>query len=366
LTSSTSLLTDDKRVQFRCEITDTGIGIPNEMHARIFEKFVQGDSTTTRKYGGTGLGLAITKQLVELMGGHIGVESEIEVGSTFWFTIPFEVTDRLSDEKNVRRKRMASGTIAPSAARILVAEDHPMNQMFMTTLLKRFGIGTFEIAENGTAVLKRHAENPWDVILMDCHMPEKNGYDTTNEIRDSEKRTGAHVPIIAMTANAMIGDKEKCLRYGMDEYLSKPVSIDELKEVLGQWIYFEEFSAAEGPLQTPPADGVALVDLSILESFSNGDVEWEKELIGIFVAQSDKNLRTLHEQRMGDEPEAWQEAAHMFKGAAGGVGAQALSKLCEEAQLFVGTARDRVALFEKISAEYARVKAYFEQTGHLS
>jgi CheY-like chemotaxis protein len=198
----------------------------------IFDSFTQADVSICREYGGTGLGLAITKQLVELMGGAIGVHSVVGEGSIFWFTIPFEVTNALSKEKSARKKRMMEGTILPSAARILVAEDHPMNQLFITKLLERFGIISFVIVDNGMDVLKRYREKPWDVILMDCHMPEKNGYDTTKDIRALEKETGRHVSIIAMTANAMVGDKEKCLRYGMDEYISKPINSDELKEII--------------------------------------------------------------------------------------------------------------------------------------
>ena len=230
---------DATHVELRCEIKDTGIGIPKDKHQRIFEKFVQADTSTTRKYGGTGLGLAITQQLVELMGGSIGLESEVGQGSTFWFTIAFETTDTLTEDKYIRRKKMLRGNIRAEDARILVAEDHPMNQLFMKKILKKFGITNIEIVENGVEVLAVHRASTWDIILMDCHMPEKNGYDTTKEIRELEKTTGKHIPIIAMTANAMVGDKEKCLRYGMDEYLSKPVNLDELKAVLSQWVLFD-------------------------------------------------------------------------------------------------------------------------------
>ncbi len=352
---------DDTHIEYRCEVTDTGIGIPKEKYHTVFEKFTQADTSTTRKYGGTGLGLAITKQLVELMGGTIGLTSEVGVGSTFWFTMPFEITDKLSEEKYRRRKKMHAGTIFPEHARILVAEDHPMNQILMKKLLARFGIGSFEIADNGVVAQQRYEATHWDIILMDCHMPEQNGYDTTKAIRDLEKETGGHVPIIAMTANAMIGDRERCLRYGMDEYLSKPVDIDELKEVLGQWILFKELGDS-GTLSPSHSQGDAEshvpVDLSMLKTFSEGDIDMEKSLIHVFVEQSDKNIKTLSEYRAQSDVQAWQDAAHMLKGGAGGIGAKLLAELCNEGQHFTGNVTEQAALFEKINAEYIRVKEY--------
>ncbi len=228
---------DDIQVELLFDIADTGIGISTEKQKTIFEKFVQADTSTTRKYGGTGLGLAITRELVELMGGTIGLKSEEGVGSTFWFTIPFEITDKLHEEKYIRAQKMLLGTILPQKANVLVAEDHPLNQILIRKLMQKFGIGHFKIVENGQDVIDAWKQESWDVILMDCHMPKKSGYDATEEIRTLEKMTGAHIPIVAMTANAMIGDREKCLRYGMDEYISKPINFDELQKVLGQWIH---------------------------------------------------------------------------------------------------------------------------------
>ncbi|MBV8061598.1 MAG: response regulator, partial [Alphaproteobacteria bacterium] len=193
-------LADDNRTTLRLEVTDTGIGIPDNQKDNIFKKFVQGDTSTTRKYGGTGLGLAITKQLVELMQGDIGFTSEFGHGSVFWISIPFIVTDTLHQEKITRRKRSMSGTIPHDTARILIAEDHPLNQMLIERLMHKFGIYNFKIAASGLEVLAAQQAEPWDVILMDCHMPDINGYDATLKIREQEKETGRHVPIIAMTA----------------------------------------------------------------------------------------------------------------------------------------------------------------------
>lgn len=355
---------DDRHIEFRCEIMDTGIGIPKEKLQTVFEKFMQADTSTTRKYGGTGLGLAITKQLVQMMGGSIGIESEVDVGSTFWFTVPFEITDQITKEKQVRKKKMLSGSVLPGSARVLIAEDHTMNQILVAKLMKKFGIDNYEIVGNGAKALKRYQEDSWDVILMDCFMPEKNGYDTTMEIRNLEKETGKHVPIVAMTANAMIGEKEKCLRCGMDEYISKPIGIEELKEVLGQWIRFEDLvESAKADFVEFVAD--APVDIVTLRMFSEGDTDLEKELIHAYVHQSDKNIITLTAALADEDDKAWQDAAHMFKGGSLGAGAKKLGALCAEAQHFNGTTQQRKELFEKISSEYEQVKDHLKRIGLL-
>jgi len=166
-----------------------------------------------------------------------------------------------------------------------------------------------------------------------------------------------------MTANAMVGDKEKCLRYGMDEYVSKPINIDELKEVMGQWIRFEEFTA--DPQEEKSMSSDAPVNLAQMRTFTEGDVETEKELIRMFIEQSDKNLEILSKNRADGENKPWTEAAHMMKGGAAGIGAEKLRQLCDEAQHHQGTTAEKNALFDQISGEYARVKAHLKKIGLL-
>ncbi len=356
---------DDTHIELRCEVTDTGIGIPAEKIESVFEKFVQADSSTTRKYGGTGLGLAITRELVFLMGGKIGVTSQIGSGSTFWFAIPFETTEKLHEELDTRQQKNLQGTVSLKNARILVAEDHPMNQMLIRRLLNKFGIGDFKIVANGKEAFASFKCEPWTAILMDCHMPEMNGYDSTAVIREEEKKTGLHVPIVAMTANAMVGDKEKCLLAGMDEYISKPIEIEELKEVLSQWIAFydETIETTEEFMQ----DLKPAVDLTMLRTLTGGDEEVEKELMRTFVDQSDKNIKTLEETVSAEgEDKPWSEAAHMLKGGSGSIGAEELRQLCSEAQLYKGDSFGRQALLQRIAAEYGRVKEHLTREGLLS
>jgi len=346
-------------IELHCEIRDTGIGIPKEKQQAIFEKFVQADASTTRKYGGTGLGLAITKELVELMGGTIGVKSEAGKGSTFWFRIPFSITTELEQGRNQKQHRAIVGIIPPGNARILVAEDHPLNQLYIKKLLKKFAICHFTIADTGNAALELYNKSAWDIILMDCHMPGKNGYDTTEAIRRLEKERGVQIPIpiIAMTANAMMGDREKCLRCGMSDYVSKPINMDDLKVVLGQWIRFAADSAVNSDGKAQIQSEVPTVDLSQLRTFTDGDRDAEKEFIRVFIEQADKNIHELERSREQGKGDAWREAAHMFKGGAGGIGAGKLQKLCERAQnLEALTQEERQVLFEQIRNEYAKVK----------
>ena len=227
-----------------CEIEDTGVGISEEKIDKIFDKFTQADTTVTRKFGGTGLGLTITKELIELMHGKIGVRSEIGKGSTFWFEIPYETTDHLPEIKeNIRsiQTDVIRTDVTPiSKARILIAEDHAMNQMFMKKLFSRLGVESYFLAVNGKEVVRQVETGNYDVVLMDCHMPEMNGYDATRAIRALPDPIKGDIPIIAMTANAMPEDEAKCLEIGMDAYIPKPVDLNVLKEKLSPWIYFEE------------------------------------------------------------------------------------------------------------------------------
>jgi signal transduction histidine kinase/ligand-binding sensor domain-containing protein/ActR/RegA family two-component response regulator len=221
----------DKRgaVAVKLSITDTGIGISEEVQNRLFQSFTQGESSTTRRFGGTGLGLAISKRLAEMMNGSIGVKSEPGRGSTFWVVVEFGVS-------HVQVLPAPQSTVAfeGQGGRILVAEDNPINQRVMKHLLSRAGY-MVEIAENGMEALEKAMQQRfWDMILMDCQMPLMDGFEATRMIRKNE--SSARVPIIAVTANASLDEREKCLAAGMDDYLAKPISRKALDSVIQRWI----------------------------------------------------------------------------------------------------------------------------------
>ena len=215
-------------VLLRCTVTDTGIGIEPAAQARLFQAFSQADAATTRKYGGTGLGLAICRQLAELMGGTVGVESAPGQGSTFWFTVRL---DRMNAEelKVVTTVRVPE-RVAPSAAlSVLLVEDTPVNQLVGVRMLKKLG-HTVQVANNGAEAIAAVEAARYDVVLMDCLMPEVDGFEATRRIRAGEG--DGHLPIVALTASVSPEDRRRCIEAGMDAFLSKPVNIAELARVL--------------------------------------------------------------------------------------------------------------------------------------
>ena len=216
------------------EVADTGVGIPGKAQARIFDHFSQADETITRKFGGTGLGLAISKQLVELMKGKIGVKSTEGFGSTFWFTIPVSVA-RLRAKPAEKKAPAAPAPAAPEKSgslKILIAEDNLVNQQIICAFVKSAG-HSVELVDNGEKAVNAVAEGDFDVVLMDIQMPVMDGVTATEQIRTFSDEKG-QIPIVAVTANAMEGDKERYLAAGMNSYIAKPVNPANLNDALGK------------------------------------------------------------------------------------------------------------------------------------
>ena len=227
---------DQNTIECIWHIKDTGIGIKASRINSIFESFTQADSSTTREFGGTGLGLSISKQLCQLMGGDIKLKSELGVGSTFSFSVQLGVS---SNTDNVLFKEVEKAQpFEKVTMRALLVEDNLINQMVAKKMLTESGV-EIEVAINGAKALERLSESQqreFDVIFMDCHMPVLDGYEATQAIRNGE--AGEHnksIPIIAMTANAMKGDKEKCFEAGMDDYTPKPIDLGVLQSLLTKW-----------------------------------------------------------------------------------------------------------------------------------
>jgi len=235
----------DHSARVRCSVSDTGPGIPAEQLGALFEKFKQLDGSSRRRYGGTGLGLAISKQLIELMGGQVGVESRAGMGSTFWFSLPLPLDENTtgvpvpkaetdgSENGSVAVEGKMANRVQGEPPRVLVAEDNPINQKVAVRMLEKLGIRP-DLAVNGHDALKMVDKTPYDVIFMDCQMPEMDGYAATREIR-LRQNNGVRVPIVAMTAEAMAGAREACIGAGMDDYISKPIKLEDLVAVLQKW-----------------------------------------------------------------------------------------------------------------------------------
>lgn len=214
-------------------VIDTGIGISESVQNKLFQPFTQADSSTRRKHGGTGLGLVISKRLAEMMGGDITIQSEPNAGSTFNFTAYLETSVQQEEQyfDNTLPLEISTGF---SDQKVLVAEDNLGNQKLILGMLKRVGLSA-DTASNGIEALDLFVKNSYDLVLMDCQMPEMDGFETTKEIRAVEADKGTHTPIIALTALSIDGTKQRCLDAGMDDYLSKPLEIKPLAATLGKW-----------------------------------------------------------------------------------------------------------------------------------
>jgi signal transduction histidine kinase len=233
----------EKQMKLRFSVHDTGIGIPEDKHQTLFEQFTQADGSTTREYGGTGLGLAISKQLVELMDGEIGIESEVGRGTTFWFALVLEKRPRESDTKNAQsikstkeEENKAKNWSVLKGLNILLAEDNIINQKVACKILETRGVNV-TIVENGKMAVDKIKEAPddFDMVLMDIQMPVMSGYEATREIRKLHDRDS--LPILAMTAHAMASEKEKSQASGMNDHITKPISPDSLFSTIANWVF---------------------------------------------------------------------------------------------------------------------------------
>ncbi len=475
-------------------VTDTGVGIPAAKHQSIFGAFVQADGSTTRKYGGTGLGLTISSQLVNLMGGKIWVESEVGLGSTFYFTVPFglkqapvqvamaDVLDlpvlvvddnatnrRILEEvlanwhmrptavdsaqsalsamqrardagtpfaivltdvnmpgmdgftlvEQIRRTPDLAGAIimmltsadrigdaarchdlgvkrylmkpvkqsdlldaitaalsaspiedkpadlatAPSPAlnrrrlRILTAEDNLLNQRLTTCVLEKMG-HTVTIADDGMAALAAMEKQPFDLVMMDIQMPNMDGLEATAAIREREAATGAHIPIIAMTAHAMKGDKERCLSGGMDDYLAKPLRAEDLLRAVERWFPAAPVAGQRAP---SPAGGEGHKEGSIdpqdIVSRVDGDSELLHELVGLFLDSYPAKLAEIREAVARRDPRALERAAHALKGSVSTFGASAAFEIALRLETLAleGDLTLAEAVFAELKAEIERL-----------
>src|SRR5688500_14354830 len=477
-------------VTMRFEVADTGAGISPDAQTRIFEEFAQADGSTTRKHGGSGLGLAISKQLVEMMGGSIHVESSLGAGSTFWFTANFEkqaghtqtepravpiglltgvralmvessainrailhqpmsnwqmtihvaetpkqaidmlaqaaarsvpydvavidlglpgvdalelarairarpdiarlrlvmLTRRHADSRSARdagfdaclvkpvrqtvlyeclvnvmagrpQEAVVAPPVSPPVTRaqpgirgdILVVEDNLINQQVALGILQIQGYSV-RVANNGREALDAYAQGAFDLILMDCHMPEMDGFEATMEIRRREQAAGGRrVPIVALTANAMAQDREECLNAGMDDHLAKPFSMQTMQEMLDRWI--------------PPAPSGEVLDRQVLDGLgalqTNGKPELLARTLNLYLAESPKLMHKLKQAALADDAQEMARSAHSLKSSSANVGATLLSQYCADIEACARRAESEEArsMFARVEAEHARVQS---------
>ena len=295
-------------------VTDSGIGIAEDKREVIFEAFSQGDPSTAQKYGGTGLGLAISSQLVSMMNGRIWLESAPGQGSTFHFTASF---GRTTPDK-IEPLPESAPVVAPrrrhGGFHVLLAEDNPVNRELVRHFLAKAGHHV-EMSASGREALER-LENPgrFDLVLMDVRMPDVSGIEAAEAVRAKEKATGAHIPIIALTAYAMREDRERCLRAGMDDYVSKPIRAEELLATIEK--VASRFSVEPRP--EPSTESPApVVDEEALMAGVRGDEKLLRELIDLFMEDSSVMLAHMKEAIEREDPSELASSAHAFIGSLG-------------------------------------------------
>lgn len=291
-------------------IRDTGIGIAPDKLAAVFEPFVQADTSMTRRYGGSGLGLGISRRLVQLMGGDIELESTVGVGSVFRFGLPLI-------ESPSPTPVLLSEPVQPAGPlSILLVEDNALNETVARALLEMDG-HLVAVARDGREAVSMAANGRFDVILMDIQLPEMDGYEATMRIRGHERQTDGHVPIVAMTAHSMVGDREKCLNIGMDGYLAKPINRDSLRAALGRAVKTPGDTAPAGQAPHVANTGDRLVNWDEMRLRFGNNRALIRQIIWDFLRTCPGMLSELREAVCGRDVQTRQAVAHKFKGVVG-------------------------------------------------
>lgn len=378
---------DDTLLKYYFEIKDTGIGISEAAQACIFQSFTQADDSTTRKYGGSGLGLTITQQLVHLMGGIIGVHSQLDVGSTFWFTVILKPAQNQHLLKTIETAQINQKWYQAinEPIHLLVVEDNQINRLLIMEMLQRIEVKC-SLAENGEEALDFLAKHHFHGILMDCQMPVMDGFQATQAIRQLEQHSAPpkHIPIIAVTANAMPGDKEHCLACGMDDFLCKPFRLEQLFNTLKRWglvnvlnepLINEVVVSADTHTFTPQEASIAiktmttttLLDRNVLDKLKllqrDGQENIVLKIIGLYFKKTPSLMETLKQAIAQNDHELMYRTAHSLKSNNNSVGALHLADLYRELEAMgrQGSFIGAKALLIQIEESYQQTQLALEQ-----
>ena len=348
--TATVLEDSPERQLVELAVRDTGVGVSEEVQRELFQPFAQAGAGTTRRFGGTGLGLVICRRLAELMSGDITMDSTPGVGTTMRLVVPLHIGDPAQVEEIERRDDPAAplGRPLPSieeaereGSLVLLAEDHPINRMVLVTQLNMAGFAV-ETADDGQEAIELFASGRYALVLTDLNMPRMNGFELVGAIRELESRDGlARTPIVALSANVMEGEPQRCIEAGMDDFIGKPTTIPFLASKLRRWLSHlawpeaEPPAAAPSPAPAPAADGV--LDIAALSELTGGDMQLSGELLDDFVEEARSDIASLREiYELGDVDELRRQA-HRIKGAGGMIGAHEVRDIAARIEREAGT-----------------------------
>ncbi|HEY0563991.1 MAG TPA: ATP-binding protein, partial [Terriglobales bacterium] len=353
---------EDRDVTVHFAIHDTGIGIPEERQQTIFAPFEQGDGSTTRKYGGTGLGLAISAQLVDIMGGTIWLESQLGAGSVFHFTARFEISayPAVASPTDLVMREPVELSPELHGLRILLAEDNLINQKIAMRMLENWGHRVIVVG-NGKEAIEHLDRDPVDLVLMDIQMPEMDGFEATRRIRARDAASKRHTPIIAITAHAMKGDRERCLRAGMDSYVSKPLNLQQLHEVIHTVVSLNvpSYRNAMGDRNAATAESEAVG----LESHADTG----SDVLSVFLSDTAEQFGRLRDAIARNDTEECRRIAHHLEGSALYLGKEGIASACRAMLMSDSTSRESVEvalqqLQHEVSRELANIVAQLAET----
>jgi signal transduction histidine kinase/HPt (histidine-containing phosphotransfer) domain-containing protein/ActR/RegA family two-component response regulator len=340
-------------VDLTIRVEDTGIGIAPEAQTRIFAHFAQADSSTTRRFGGTGLGLAICKRLLGLMEGKIDVNSIPGQGASFTVTLTLPVA--LGEPVRLRSSAPLgpASPVLPLTGKVLLVEDNPTNQIVAMAMLHKLGL-TCELAVNGALAVEFVKNKPFDVILMDCHMPVMDGFEATTRIRGLPNERAARLPIIALTANTLQGSEQAALAVGMNSFLAKPYLLAALRAELARWL-------PEGPVAAPDALDMAVID-ALRDLDETGSMGLAQEIFRAFLASSASRMAELNVAFEQSDAQSMGKLAHALKSSAANVGAWLVSAQCQELEKLArdGCLDEARALWAPLQQAHARAISAIE------